>query len=156
MHQRILVPLDGSDVSNVAVVEASWLALDQHAQLCFVHVIDLEPLYRTIASGVPIDRIAQIVIEKGQEDLAVAAALARPMGVEPPTTLLRSDGRRASSDIVDVAMRWPADLIVMGMHGRGGLERLVLGSVAEGVARSATVPVLLVRTLREDRPSTPS
>jgi nucleotide-binding universal stress UspA family protein len=146
MYQRILAPIDGSDVSNDAVVEASRLAQDQSAEPCLAHVVDLGLLYRAVASGVSIDRLAEILIENGRQDLAAAVALARPLGVKPQTVLLRSDGRHVSDEIVDEAKRWPADLIVMGTHGRAGLERLFLGSVAEGVARAAPVPVLLVRT----------
>ena len=57
-------------------------------------------------------------------------------------------GARAADRIVDAASRWPADLIVMGTHGRRGFERFALGSDAETVLRSSTVPVLLVRVPR--------
>jgi nucleotide-binding universal stress UspA family protein len=144
MYHQILVPIDGSDVSNRAVVEASRLAGVLCAQLCLVHVIDLGPLYRAATSGVPIARIAEIVIDHGQQELAAAAVRAQQAGTEPQTTLARGDGQRLSRLILDEAKRWPADLIVMGTHGRGGLERWILGSVAEGVARESPVPVLLV------------
>jgi nucleotide-binding universal stress UspA family protein len=54
-------------------------------------------------------------------------------------------GERIASVIEGEARRWQADLIVIGTHGRSGLSRLLLGSVAEGVVRVASVPVLLVR-----------
>jgi nucleotide-binding universal stress UspA family protein len=62
--------------------------------------------------------------------------------------LLESDAKRLSSLIVEEAQRWGADLIVVGTHGRRGLEGIWLGSVAEGVARTAPVSVLLVRGRR--------
>jgi nucleotide-binding universal stress UspA family protein len=55
-------------------------------------------------------------------------------------------GRRASDVILEEAAAWPADLIVVGTHGRRGIGRALLGSDAEQIARSATVPVLLVRS----------
>ncbi|MFN8515911.1 MAG: universal stress protein [Thermomicrobiales bacterium] len=58
-------------------------------------------------------------------------------------TLLREGA--PASDIVAAAQEWQADLIVVGTHGRGGLGRLVLGSVAESVLRDAPCPVLVVR-----------
>jgi nucleotide-binding universal stress UspA family protein len=61
------------------------------------------------------------------------------------TELLETEGKRVASVIDDDAKRWPADLIVIGTHGRSGISRLLLGSVAEGVVRGASVPVLLVR-----------
>jgi nucleotide-binding universal stress UspA family protein len=61
------------------------------------------------------------------------------------TELLETAGQRVADRIVEAAKRWEADLIVMGTHGRHGIQHLVLGSVAEAVIRSAPVPVLLVR-----------
>ena len=61
------------------------------------------------------------------------------------TRLLEADGERIASVIVEEAKRWPADLIVIGTHGRSGFSRILFGSVAEGVVRTAHVPVLLVR-----------
>jgi nucleotide-binding universal stress UspA family protein len=54
-------------------------------------------------------------------------------------------GRNAADLIAAEADAWPADLIVVGTHGRRGVRRLLLGSVAEGVVRTATKPVLLIR-----------
>src|SRR6185312_8687719 len=145
VYQRILVPLDGSAFSTHALHEAVKLAKEQGAQLCLVHVVDLSGLYRAVGSGVPIADIEQRVLESSQQVLDDARARAVEQGVTPQTTLVRSDGVRISTAIIEQAERWPADLIVMGTHGRHGLERLFLGSVAEGVARSSPVPVLLIR-----------
>jgi nucleotide-binding universal stress UspA family protein len=51
----------------------------------------------------------------------------------------------AASEIVKASKDWPADLVVIGSHGRGGIRRALLGSVAEGVMRQASCPVLVVR-----------
>ena len=59
--------------------------------------------------------------------------------------MLDSGGARIASVIVDEARRWPADLIVIGTHGRSGFSRVLFGSVAEGVVRTAHIPVLLIR-----------
>lgn len=74
-----------------------------------------------------------------------AMAQARRGGCEPEPCLIEGDGAHTSQCIVEAARTWGADLIVVGANGRRGLSRLLLGSVAEGVARTATVPVLLVR-----------
>ncbi|HET7877050.1 MAG TPA: universal stress protein, partial [Methylomirabilota bacterium] len=76
---------------------------------------------------------------------AKAGARAREAGVAVEPALLESDGRRVAAVVVDEARWWEADLIVVGTHGRRGLDRLLLGSVAEGVVRAAPVTVLLVR-----------
>lgn len=145
MYQRILVAFDGSNVARHALQEAIKLARDEHAQLRIVSVVDLGPLYWTPLTGINVADIEQAIIQQTQKELSDAAALARQEGIDPETTLRRANGQRISDQIVAEATSWPADLIVLGTHGRGGIERLVLGSVAEGVARSAPVPVLLVR-----------
>jgi nucleotide-binding universal stress UspA family protein len=74
-----------------------------------------------------------------------ADALARQVGIVVETALLEQDGQRVSRVIVDDATRWHADLVVVGTHGRHGIEHLLLGSVAEAVSRTAPGSVLLVR-----------
>ncbi len=59
--------------------------------------------------------------------------------------MLEAHGERIASVIDNEASHWRADLIVIGTHGRSGMNRLLLGSVAEGVVRGTSVPVLLVR-----------
>ena len=63
--------------------------------------------------------------------------------------LLERVGGQAAVLVIEQALEWPAELIVMGTHGRKGLKRIVLGSDAEYVVRHATVPVLLVRAAPE-------
>lgn len=145
MFQRILAAYDGSDVARQALRDASQLARDLHAQLRIVSVVDLGPLYFAPVAGFNVADVEQAVIQQTQQELSEAAELARRAGIIAETALLQAAGRRVSDEIIDEATRWPAELIVLGTHGRGGIERLVLGSVAEGVARAAPVPVLLVR-----------
>lgn len=82
--------------------------------------------------------------ESGKQVLVAAEAVARKQGAQFQGVLLETIGRRASELIVEDAKRWPADLIVMGTHGRRGLRRLAPGSDAEMVLRSSPVPVLLI------------
>lgn len=145
MYQRILVAFDGSPVAGRALRDAIKLAREQHAQLRIVSVVDLGPVYWVPLTGINVAEIEQAVIQQTQKELSDAVALARRHGLDAETTVRRTDGRRVTDEIVAEAKSWPADLIVLGTHGRGGIERLVLGSVAEGVARGAPVPVLLVR-----------
>jgi len=145
MFQRILVPIDGSQTAFRALDVAIELAKQQNALLRVVEVVDLGPLYRASTSGVNIAEIEKAMLQSCQSDLNQATARATRAGVNLETSLIEGSGRRISNDIVDEAQRWKADLIVIGTHGRHGLQRLVLGSVAEGVARTAPAPVLLVR-----------
>jgi nucleotide-binding universal stress UspA family protein len=79
--------------------------------------------------------------------LAKAETVARDAGVKAETKLIESTpgGARIASIIAAEAKAWPADLIVIGTHGRRGMDHLMMGSVAENVVRVSPVPVLLIR-----------
>jgi nucleotide-binding universal stress UspA family protein len=140
MYKRILVPLDGSKASAMALKEALALAKEQGARVCLTHVY--ERIKHVVTEGV-IDLTPALRVQ-GEQLLAEAASRARKAGVKAATALVEAGSRRVPAAIVEQAVAEGADLIVMGTHGRKGFERLMLGSVAEGVARRATVPVLLL------------
>ena len=77
--------------------------------------------------------------------LREAQAFALEREVDAETVFVESIGRPASEIIVEQAKFWPADVIVMGTHGRRGINRLLMGSDAELVLRRSPVPVMLVR-----------
>jgi nucleotide-binding universal stress UspA family protein len=148
MVRRILVALDGSDTSERALREAIRLAQAPRARLRLVHVVD--EFAAKAAPAASLDAFWKAARAAGRSLLDEAAARARKAGVEPETRLLeiRTLGslvRRVPSLIVDEAGRWRADLIVIGTHGRRGISRLLLGSVADGVVRTAATSVLLIR-----------
>lgn len=145
MYQRILVPIDGSTTAERALQEAVKLATGK-AQLRLVYVI--EEVYPLDAEGyayIDYAALQEAVRSTGERTLAQAAETVRRSGITAETALLDVPGERTASVIDGEAMNWKADLIVIGTHGRSGLSRLLLGSVAEGVVRGASVPVLLVR-----------
>ncbi len=146
MYKQILVPVDGSDTSSLALQEAIKLAESQQAKLRIVHVIDAL-MYPLDLEFVDVGAIQQALRQSGNAILEDAQAVARKSGVEAETKLLdiQSPGRRIAGTIVAEAEAWPADLIVLGTHGRRGLNHLLMGSVAEDVARRSPKPVLLVR-----------
>lgn len=144
MYQRILVAVDGSDVSDRALDEALKLAKEQQAQVRIVHVVDTMPPM-TGEGVVYFDAYRQSALEAGRQVLDTAIARARQAGVEAEPMLVETRAQHPSRSIVEEARRWPADLIVIGTHGRTGLSHLLLGSVAEGVVRHALIPVLIVR-----------
>jgi nucleotide-binding universal stress UspA family protein len=148
MYQRILVATDGSATSERALREAIRLAKEQGARLRVVHVLD-ELAARGDVPSTPAE-FWKSVRKAGSRILESARARALEEGVEPETKLLeiRTFGslvRRVPNLIVEEARRWPADLIVIGTHGRRGLSKLLLGSVADGVVRTAGTSVLLIR-----------
>jgi nucleotide-binding universal stress UspA family protein len=148
MFKRILVAVDGSETSERALREGVRLAKEQHARLRLVHVVD----ELTAARERPATprEFWKAVREAGVRILESARARAAKDGIEPETKLLeiRTFGslvRRVPNLIVDEANRWRADLVVIGTHGRRGMSKLLLGSVADGVVRTSATSVLLVR-----------
>jgi len=147
MYKNILVAVDGSDTSNLALQEAIKLAKEQQAALRLVHVVDETPAYMTMDIPYSIADYQKAMREAGQKVLATCAAAARQAGTEVDTkfVVLELLAQRICDAISEEAKRWPADLIVIGTHGRHGFNHLLLGSVAEGVIRLATKPVLVIR-----------
>jgi nucleotide-binding universal stress UspA family protein len=149
MYQRIVVATDGSDTSNIAVEHAVQLAKDQRARLRIVHVIESIGYAVSMAGAYPFDPtpLWEALREGGRQALSTAEAKARSAGVEIETALLedKEPPERVASILAKDAQKWDADLIVLGTHGRRGVDRLFLGSVAETLVRMASTPVLLVR-----------
>ena len=146
MYQRILVPIDGSPTSQRALEEALGLARQssEGPQLELLYVIEIilfpdSEIYFNYAE------LRNSMRSSGEKILAQAKKTVQDAGMAVQTRLLEADGERIASVIVEEAKRWPADLIVIGTHGRSGFSRILFGSVAEGVVRTAHVPVLLVR-----------
>jgi nucleotide-binding universal stress UspA family protein len=145
MYKRILVAIDGGTPAAQGLEEAVRVATDDNARLRLVFVMDLRPMLLSATPMANYDQLLQTWQADAQVILDEAAEATRARGLEVETTVLESSMERISDVIVEEAKRWEADLIVLGTHGRHGVGRMLLGSVAEGVARSAPVPVLLVR-----------
>jgi nucleotide-binding universal stress UspA family protein len=147
MYKHILVAVDGSDTSNLALQEAIKLAKEQQAALRLVHVVDETPAYMTMDTPYSVADYQKAMREAGQKVLATCAATVHQAGVEVDTkfVILELLAQRICDAINEEAKRWPADLVVIGTHGRHGFNHLMLGSVAEGVIRLATKPVLVIR-----------
>jgi nucleotide-binding universal stress UspA family protein len=145
MYKKILVAVDGSATSDLALDEAVRLALDQEAQLRIVHALDQVAL--VLDTPYVLQEFLDAARKAGEEILERARARAREAGVEAETRLsgAESFGERIAALVNNEALEWPADLIVIGTHGRRGFSNVLMGSVAMGVVRTATVPVLLVR-----------
>ncbi len=139
MYSDILVPTDGSEGALRAAEEAIGLAREYDAT---IHV-----LYAVNESAIPPDVGAGQVLESleaaGAQAVEEIEDRAREGGIEHVETSVVMGSPHRS--ILDYAAENDVDLIVMGTHGRTGLDRYLLGSVTERVVRSADVPVLTVR-----------
>jgi nucleotide-binding universal stress UspA family protein len=138
MHpKKILVPLDGSALAETAIPHAVSLAKEQQATLSLVRAAEAPWL-----TGEDVVDAQVTVVRDAEEYLAGLADRLHEQGVHVETSVWY--GAPAAS-IVDAAKAQHADLIVMTSHGRSGLERLIMGSVAESVLRGTATPVLLLR-----------
>lgn len=147
MYRRILVPVDGSTTSTLGLKHAIGLAKDQGARVRVLNVLD-ETFMIPAADAYPVADMTFLLDSlkaTGERALKEAVAVARRSGVTAETAMVESRGRHVSDVILAETQKWRADVIVMGTHGRRGLNRVLLGSDAEGVLREAAVPVLLVR-----------
>jgi nucleotide-binding universal stress UspA family protein len=147
MYGRILVPVDGSDISKRGLQEALKLSKVLGAQLRLVHIIDDSALALNPETGVAAAPLVEDFADGGKEILEEARKLAAAEGVEAEGVLHENFTGRVADLIVDEAKKWRAELIVMGTHAHGGIRHAVLGSDAEAVLHGADVPVLLVRAV---------
>jgi nucleotide-binding universal stress UspA family protein len=145
MYKRILVAIDGSETSEHAFDTALQLARDNDAQLQPLYVVD-NPLMAYDASGYDPEILRDASVEEGKRLLADALARMKHENVAgvPRIVDVAPVGEDISERIRISANEFNADLLVLGTHGRRGFKRLFLGSVAERVVRSASLPVLLV------------
>lgn len=145
MYQRILVPLDGSATAERGMREAIALAASLKAQLIFLHVVDDYSMLVEMSSAAVYEEMLRDLRKFGLGVLGNARQSAEAASVHSESLLREVTGRRIADVIIDQAEAHECDLIVMGTHGRRGMNRMALGSEAEQVARSSLVPVLLVR-----------
>ncbi|OHX10858.1 universal stress protein [Chromobacterium sphagni] len=145
MYQRIFVPVDDSDTSNMALNEACKLAKVFASSVRLVHVVDLAQFGWGGTEFLDATELQKSIKQAGEQVLGLAGERAKAMGVEPECRILESWGDKIAAVLADDASAWGADLVVMGTHGLGGLMHLLMGSVAEGLLKVADMPVLLIR-----------
>jgi nucleotide-binding universal stress UspA family protein len=151
MFERILVPIDGSATSNRGVREAIAVAKLTSARIKLMHVFE-RPLLGigSEAALLSVDDLYNVARDAGRHLLSDAAASVKAAGIPVDEQLLEHSGKRLCEQVADIANEWRASLIVLGSHGRRGLRRMLLGSDAEQILRTAPVPVLLVRGSEAD------
>ena len=147
MYRRIVVPVDGSDLAERALPQAEALARLAGAPLHLVRVVDLTGLARYGAIGLHAEATAFQLVLANEETVARGDLERTARGLRERGASVTTERRRGDAATEIVGATGPGDVIVMATHGRGGVTRWFLGSVAEEVVRRAPVPVLLVRAL---------
>jgi nucleotide-binding universal stress UspA family protein len=144
MYAKILVPVDGSEASSLALIEAVQMAKEQGGKLRLLHVVKAPMLdYGFSAADSSWQDIVATLCEIGTGILHKAETTARERGLNPECMLFESLDGSAAHVILDQARQWAADLIVMGTHPRGTL--IGVGSDTAEVLSESPIPVLFVR-----------
>lgn len=147
MYNCILVPTDGSAGTTRVIDHAAALADVHDASLHFLYVVNTAS-FANLPMETSWESVTSMLRDEGEEALRAAEERA---STDRVVTAMREGA--PSREIVEYASEADCDLVVMGTHGRGGLNRLLLGSVAERVVRSSEVPVLTVRVgAADERP----
>ncbi len=143
MYDRILVPTDGSVEVERAVEHALDLARSHDAAIRTVYVVNAAN-YGGLPMETAWDGIGDALRDEGS---AAVERVEELIAERAPDLVVETTVREGSPSrvIVEEAQTSDCDLVVMGTHGRGGIDRLLLGSVTERVVRTSPIPVLTVR-----------
>lgn len=144
MFKHILVPVDGSKTADLAVGKAIGLAKAFGSRVTVIYVIDPYP-FTGVGSDFAYGQAEYLSAATSEANAAVKAAKEAFAGASVTVAASVVESHTAWRGIVDAADSLQADLIVIGSHGRSGLEKLVLGSVAQAVLSHTKLPVLVVR-----------
>ncbi|WP_263772561.1 universal stress protein [Propionivibrio soli] len=148
MSKRIFVAIDSSPTAAKALEEAIELAKALRANLCIAHASDESSLMQHgmgLGSYIDVDKVKVEIQEAANKLLDQAVAKAVGAGVQPERLQIESTEKRVAEMLAEAAKKWRADLMVVGTHGRRGVQRLLVGSVAENLVRIGGTSLLLVR-----------
>jgi nucleotide-binding universal stress UspA family protein len=143
---KILLPIDDSPFSALAIQAVLRHAQPKETEVLVIHVLDILAtlsMYDSYGPAINIETIEQDRDARAEELVKESAKPIRDAGLTVTTRVERAEPKRA---IVEIASEWGADLIVIGSHGRRGVDRFLLGSVSDAVARHAPCSVLIVRS----------
>ncbi len=147
MMKTILVPLDGSPLAERALPHAEAIARATNARIVLVRVA-----HEPVLPGANTAQARMLVMRDADAYVTAVADRLRAAGLATDTGVVYGG---VAAGIMAEATSREADVIVMATHGRGGLGRLVYGSVAEAVLRGSAVPLLLMRAWQDDTPHLP-
>ena len=141
MYDDILLPTDGSDGIEAATRHAEAIAERFDATVHVLSVVDTRNRFESPTGGLSMEVWKEAEAERADRAIeTTVAALSEPLAVE--TAVVEGVPKTAILDYIDEA---GMDMVVMGTHGRTGLDHYLIGSVAEKVVRRSPVPVVTVR-----------
>lgn len=147
LYKKILIATDGSEQNKNAISYAIELAKLSGAKLYALYVVDTAA-FASIPMDAGWEMMYELLQDEGKTATKGVEELAKEAGVEVEQTVLEG---HPSHEIIEFAEKNDVNVIVMGTLGKSGLDRFLLGSVAEKVTRNSKVPVLVVRgTAKEE------
>jgi len=141
-YDRILVPTDGSEGVERAIHHAVEVAASNDAVLYGLYVLSTDA-YAGLGMESSWESVDRLLREDAERAVARIREIAERTNATVPVETAVVEGK-PSREIVHYAENEDCDLVVMGTHGRGGIDRLLLGSVAESVIRASSIPVTTV------------
>ena len=141
MFEHILIPIDSQPLSQHAAKMGLEMAKQFAARVTMVHVLEVHPIFALQTEFAA----SNVVLAEVKKWLAPWVGLAQQHGVQLETKILEDETDNVAASITMAAEDLKCDLILMGTQGREGLDRLLVGSVAERVARTANSPLMLLR-----------
>jgi len=146
MYQKILVPLDGSDLAECTLFHVESLVKDGSAgEVTLLNIVKVDIPWADMHNGKSFDleKMRELLLASSRKYLAKVASQLRSKGIKVTTKALEAN--RPAQTIMDYSQEKGMDLIVMATHGHTGFKKLLMGSVAFGVLHESHVPVLLIR-----------
>jgi len=141
MYQKVLVPLDGSELAECALAEVKKLAEGGLIrEVVLLSVISIPTL--NVGEGIDYSMLRKSHLEKMQKYLEDVPSRVASKGIEVTTSILEGN---AAEMIIEYVKKHAVDLIVIATHGYSGMKKLMFGSVALRVLHDSSVPILLIR-----------
>jgi nucleotide-binding universal stress UspA family protein len=141
--KNILITIDGTPLSVKAVEWGYALSKKLNANAALVHVVNSNMVVGTNESGVSPQQIMDELRKEGKE---IMSRTVQHLGGGSEILEFFAEGK-PHEEVIKTAQDWGADIIVMGSHGRTGIKRLLMGSVAENVLRHSKCPVLVIPSI---------
>jgi len=141
MYKKILIATDGSKNSERAVQHGIKLAKPLNAEVIGTYIIDISA-FLTLPETVVWDNVKDLLHKEGEKAAEFIKKEAEKEGVRVKTIVKEGS---PSKDIVEIAEKENADVIIVGTAGRTGLDRFLLGSISEKVVRTAKCPVIVIK-----------